>query len=295
MSRAAKALSMGTSLGGAVALGCVAYGVVEAHRYRLRTHRLPVLPPGARPLTVLQVSDTHLRCNQLRLAAFLASLSGQVFDLVFATGDLLGEPAVVERCARLLGGIEARHGRYYVLGSSDYYAPRFKSYTRYFTRRRIAPTKANRTAEFLALLESQGYEGLTNRTVRVDLDGTATQITGLDDPFLHRDDRRLLQRRPDAEFALCVVHDPAPYLDIAKGGFDLAIAGHTHGGQVRLPLFGSVVTNSDLPNALSMGAHWVGETLLFVTPGLGTGKFGPFRFLAPPEASVLELVPRGQG
>lgn len=295
MSRGAKVLRTTVALGGAVGMGCVGYGLVEAHRYHLRSHRLPVLPPGARPLRVLQVSDTHLRTNQLRLSAFLASLSGECYDLVFATGDLLGEPAVVERCARLLGGIEARLGRYYVLGSSDYYAPRFKSYTRYFTKRRKMPTKTNRTADFLRMLESQGYEGLTNRTIMLDLDGLATQITGLDDPFLHRDDRRLLKRSPEVDFALCVVHDPAPYLDIARAGFDLAIAGHTHGGQVRLPFVGSLVTNSDLPNALSMGAHWVDGTLLFVTPGLGTGKFGPFRFLAPPEASVLELVPRGQG
>lgn len=295
MNRVVRTLRAGTAIGTAVGLGCVGYGVVEAHRYHLRTHRLPVLPAGSAPLRVLQVSDTHLRSNQLRLPAFLASLAGERYDLVFATGDMLGETSVAERCARLLGGIEARLGRYYVLGSSDYYAPRFKSYTRYFTKRRKMPTKANRTADFLHVLESQGYEGLTNRTIKLDIDGMSTQITGLDDPFLHRDDRRLLKRSPEVDFALCVVHDPAPYLDIAKGGFDLAIAGHTHGGQVRLPYFGSLVTNSDLPNALSLGAHWVDGTLLFVTPGLGTGKFGPFRILCPPEASVLELVPRGFG
>jgi predicted MPP superfamily phosphohydrolase len=294
-------VSLGRIVRRGAALGVIAgatgagWGVVEAHRYHLRTHRLPVLPPGADPLTVLQVSDTHLRMGQMRLAAFLSSLSGETYDLVFATGDLLGEPASVERCARLLGGLKARMGRYYVLGSSDYYAPKFKSYVHYFTRRTKLPTKLNRTGDFLRLLEAQGYEGLTNRTIHRDLGGLTAQITGLDDPFLHRDDRSLLRRDPDADFALCVVHDPAPYLDIARAGYDLAIAGHTHGGQVRLPFIGSVVTNSDLPNALSMGVHWVDGTLLFVTPGLGTGKFGPFRILAPPEASVLELVARGEG
>jgi predicted MPP superfamily phosphohydrolase len=285
----------GAALGVIAGAAGAGWGVVEAHRYHLRTHRLPVLPPGVAPLTVLQVSDTHLRMGQVRLAAFLSSLSRDTYDLVFATGDLLGEPASVERCARLLGGLKARMGRYYVLGSSDYYAPKFKSYVHYFTRRTKLPTKLNRTGDFRRLLEAQGYEALTNRTIRRDLGGLAAQITGLDDPFLHRDDRSLLRRDPDADFALCVVHDPAPYLDIARAGYDLAIAGHTHGGQVRLPFIGSVVTNSDLPNALSMGAHWVDGTLLFVTPGLGTGKFGPFRILAPPEASVLELVPRGEG
>jgi predicted MPP superfamily phosphohydrolase len=281
--------------GAAAGAGCVGWGVVEAHRYHLRTHRLPVLPPGAPPLRVLQVSDTHLRMSNVRLAAFLASLADETYDLVFATGDMLGEPAAVERCARLLGGLKGRLGSYYVLGSSDYYAPRFKSYVHYFTGRAKPPTTPNRTADFLRILEAQGWEGLTNRTIEVDLKGMPTQITGLDDPFLKRDDRSLLRRDAGAAFALCVVHDPAPYLDIAKAGYDLAIAGHTHGGQVRLPFVGSVVTNSTLPNRLALGASWVDDTVLFVTPGLGTGKFAPFRFLCPPEASVLELVEKGQG
>jgi len=274
---------------------CVGWGVVEAHRYWIRTHRLAVLPPDAKPLRILQVSDLHLRQSSTRLAAFLSGLAGETYDLVLATGDLLGEPAAVERCARLLGGLQGRLGRYFVLGSSDYYAPRFKSYLDYFTRRRRPPTKLNRTDDFLRILEAQGWESLTNRTIQVDLKGTPTQITGLDDPFLHRDERSLLQRSPDAAFALCVVHDPSPYDAAAQAGFDLVVAGHTHGGQIRLPLVGALVTNSDVPRHLALGASWVGRTLLFVTPGLGTGKFAPYRFLCPPEASVLELVPRGLG
>jgi predicted MPP superfamily phosphohydrolase len=290
-----RALVTGAGISSAAAAACVGWGVVEAHRYWIRTHRLAVLPPDAKPLRILQVSDLHLRMSSTRLAAFLSGLAEQTYDLVLATGDLLGEPASVERCARLLGGLQGRLGRYYVLGSSDYYAPRFKSYLDYFTKRRQPPTKRNRTDDFVRMLKEQGYEDLTNRTIRVDLKGTPTQITGLDDPFLHRDDRSLLRRSPDAAFAMCVVHDPAPYQDAAQAGFDLVVAGHTHGGQIRFPFVGAVVTNSTVPRRLALGASWVGRTLLFVTPGLGTGKFAPYRFLCPPEASVLELVPRGLG
>jgi predicted MPP superfamily phosphohydrolase len=293
--KVSRALRAGAGMAAAAGAACVGWGVVEAHRYWIRTHRLAVLPPGARPLRILQVSDLHLRLANTRLAAFLSGLSEQTYDMVLATGDLLGEPAAVERCARLLGGLQGRLGRYYVLGSSDYYAPRFKNYLDYFTRKRRPAAKANRTEEFLRMLDEQGYEGLTNRTIRVDLKGTPTQITGLDDPFLHRDDRTLLRRSPDAAFALCVVHDPAPYEDAAGAGFDLVVAGHTHGGQIRLPFVGALVTNSTVPRRLALGASWIGRTLLFVTPGLGTGKFAPYRFLCPPEASVLELVPRGLG
>lgn len=271
---------------------CVAWGVVEARLYRVRRHTLPVLPPGADPITVLQVSDLHLRPSSDGLAAFLESLGEQRYDMVLATGDLLGDPRSVERCAELLNGLTGTMGRFFVLGSSDYYAPVFKNYLDYFAGRRRPGTRRNRTEDFRGLLLAKGWTDLTNRTLQLDLDGLAAQVTGLDDPYLGRDDRSLLVRDPGAAFALCVVHDPAPYAHAAGAGFDLVVAGHTHGGQVRFPLVGAVVTNSDLPRRYARGPSRIGDSVLFVNPGLGTGKYAPFRFLCKPEASVLELVPR---
>ncbi|MGH7425130.1 MAG: metallophosphoesterase, partial [Candidatus Methylomirabilales bacterium] len=84
-----------------------------------------------------------------------------------------------------------------------------------------------------------------------------------------------------------------PYDAAARAGFDLIVTGHTHGGQVRLPLVGAVVTNSKLPRRYARGLSRIDGAWLQVNPGLGTGKYAPFRFLCPPEASVLELVARG--
>src|SRR5207237_7016747 len=146
-----RVLLAGAGASAAAAAACVGWGVVEAHRYWIRTHRLAVLPPDAKPLRILQVSDLHLRLSSTRLAAFLSGLSEESYDLVLATGDLLGEPAAVERCARLLGGLQGRLGRYYVLASSDYYAPRFNNYLDYFTHRRKPPKKVTRPDHFLRL------------------------------------------------------------------------------------------------------------------------------------------------
>src|SRR5205823_10279384 len=150
----------------------------------------------------------------------------------------------------------------------------------------------NRTEDFRRLLVQEGWMDLTNRTIEIKLGSLRTQVTGLDDPHLFRDDRTLLVRDPGADFAVCLVHDPAPYDDAARARYDLIVSGHTHGGQVRFPLVGAVVTNSALPRQLARWDSQVGESCLFVSPGLGTGKFSPFRFLCPPEASVLELTPR---
>lgn len=276
----------------ALPIAAVGYGLLEARFHRLNRYPLDVLPPGASPLRLLQVSDLHLRNRTRRLARFVESLASDEYDIVLATGDLLGDPAAMPRCAELLNGLRGRLGRFFVFGSSDYYAPIFKNYLDYFRGKRKLGTRRNRTAEFKQLLTSAGWTDLNNRNQIVDLNGMNTQVTGLDDPYLKRDDRTLLKREPDVDFALCVTHDPAPYLDAARGGYDLTVGGHTHGGQVRFPFVGAIVTNSSLPRGLAKGLHRVNSSWLFVTPGLGTGKYSPFRFLCPPEASMLELNPR---
>lgn len=276
----------------AAGLAPVAYGFVEAKRFRIGRYQVPVLPPGANPITILQVSDFHLRPQNKRMIRFLKSLSLEEYDLVFATGDLLGGLDAVDDTLGILNGLRARTARMVVFGSSDYFAPVLKNYLDYFRKRRRHGRVRNPTHEFRRSLLAAGWLDMNNANVVMDVNGTNVHFTGLDDPYLKWDNRDLLGRDPAAELAVLVVHDPAPYADAFKAGYDLAVAGHTHGGQVRFPFVGAVVTNSTLPTSLAKGLSRVGNSWLFVTPGVGTGKFAPFRFLCPPEASVLTLVPR---
>jgi hypothetical protein len=276
---------------------CIAYGVGEARRYQTRRHVIPCLPPGAAPIRVLQVSDTHMQASNRRMQAFLATLAGEDYDVVIASGDMLGGTDSVELVAEALNGLKATTARIFVLGSSDYYVPKLRSYFRYFKppgfRRRRRRRNRNRTEEFRRLLIEDGWMELSNRTIEIKLGMLRTQVTGLDDPHLFRDDRTMLVRDPAADFAVCLVHDPSPYEDAARAGYDLVITGHTHGGQVRLPLVGALVTNSTLPRRFARWTSRLGDaTWLFVSPGLGTSKFAPFRFLCPPEVSILHLQPR---
>jgi predicted MPP superfamily phosphohydrolase len=278
---------------------CVAYGFLEARLYRTRRHVVPCLPPGAAPIRVLQISDTHLQASNRRLTSFLTSLGHEEYDLVIASGDMLGGPEAVEPLAEVLNSLKAATARLFVFGSSDYYVPRLRNYFSYFrrpgSRRRRRRKSRNRTEEFRRLLVDDGWMDLTNRTIEIKLGTLRTQVTGLDDPHLFRDDRTLLVRDPAADFAVCLVHDPAPYDDAARARYDLVISGHTHGGQVRFPIVGALVTNSTLPPKLARWASPIGDagdSWLFVSPGLGTGRFAPFRFLCPPEASILELTTR---
>ncbi len=87
----------------------------------------------------------------------------------------------------------------------------------------------------------------------------------------------------------------APYkaaLDMLVGvGADVILSGHTHGGQVRMPVMGALVTNCDLPAGQARGLSHHRDVPLHVSAGLGTNKYTPIRFLCRPEATLLTLLP----
>jgi predicted MPP superfamily phosphohydrolase len=89
------------------------------------------------------------------------------------------------------------------------------------------------------------------------------------------------------------VHSPDAAPELAALGYDLMVFGHTHGGQVRLPMVGALVTNSHVPRRLASGLVRMGKSYAHISPGLGTSKYAPFRFLCRPEATILELGPAG--
>jgi predicted MPP superfamily phosphohydrolase len=77
----------------------------------------------------------------------------------------------------------------------------------------------------------------------------------------------------------------------AEDGYQLVMAGHTHGGQVCLPFYGALVTNCDIDRTRAKGAsHWGAHTALHVSAGIGTSPYAPFRFCCRPEATLLTLV-----
>jgi predicted MPP superfamily phosphohydrolase len=272
---------------------CVAYGiVVEHHWYRVRRYRLDILPADASPLSVVHVSDLHFVRGDTKLREFLATLPAA--DVAVATGDLVGEPEAVEDVVAALGQVRGRLASLFVLGSNDYYRPRMLNPIRYFRRhspgkRRVV--RRGRGPELAAQLVADGWVHLENVHGSLAIGGLEVEVTGMDDPHIHRGDLRVAPRRRPDLFGLAVVHSPDPSPELAALGWDLVLAGHTHGGQVRLPLFGALVTNSHLPRRLVSGLAQMDGSVLHTSAGLGTSKYAPFRFLCRPEATVLELRP----
>lgn len=283
-------------LASAVALGAggLGYSLAEARSWRLRHHRLAVRE-GLPRVTVLHLSDTHLKERDRAKTRWLRGLPerlGAEPDLVLATGDLIEDPSGIDPLVDALAGLEARWGKWYVFGSHDYLHSTFPGFLKYFTGNRdVIRAKPADTPRLERGLDATGWKALTNRSEVLDTELGRVRLTGVDDPYIHREETGHLGRAPGDALAIGLMHAPEVVSEYALAGYDLVLAGHTHAGQVRVPFAGAVVTNSTLPCALAAGPTRVGSSWLHVSPGVAQGKFAPIRFNCRPEATLLTLEP----
>jgi predicted MPP superfamily phosphohydrolase len=286
------------------ALGLGYASVVERHWFTLRHATLPVLAPGSRPLRVLHVSDLHLRPGQRTEEGFVAGLAELEPDLVVDTGDNLSHPRAVPVVLRALGRLLDRPG-VFVFGSNDYHGPKPKNPANYLFRpqhRILGPELPWR--DLRAAFVERGWHDATHARFELTVAGQRIAVAGVDDPHIGHDDYDRIAGPADPEAArddagpalrLGLTHSPEPrVLDgFAADGYDLVLAGHTHGGQLRIPGYGAVVTNCGVDRSRARGAsRWGSHLRLHVSAGLGTSPYAPVRFGCRPEASLLELVPR---
>ena len=293
MKRTALAVTAATASAGAAA---IAYGaLIERNAFVLRRFDVPMLAPGSDPLRVLHISDVHMRPDQGRKQRWISALAGLQPDLVVNTGDNLASRAAVDAT---LATFDAFTGipAVFVLGSNDYYAPKPKNPFKYFfpNHKRVAGDP-NPWRDLVAGLTGLGWLDLTNRRTSVQVADRRVDVVGVDDPHLKRDDPAVASHPADrsADLRLALVHAPEPrVLDLyAAGGYQLLMSGHTHGGQLRVPGYGALVTNCGLDRARARGLSRYGDAWLHVSAGLGTSPYAPVRFACRPEATLLTLVP----
>jgi uncharacterized protein len=286
---------------GVVAAGAatVVYAAgIERRHWTLRQATLPVLPPGTRDIKVLHLSDLHMTPNQRSKQRWVAALAELEPDLVVDTGDNLAHPRAVPAVLAALEPLLSRPGLF-VWGSNDYFGPTFKNPARY-----LVPSWQKRVhgealpwRDLRAALIERGWQDATHTRFTLDVAGVKIAVAGVDDPHIKHDRYDMIAGPPDADatLKLGLTHSPEPrVLDaFAADGYDLVLAGHTHGGQLRLPLYGAIVTNCGIDRSRARGAsRWGSHMRLNVSAGLGTSPFAPARFCCPPEASLLTLVAR---
>jgi uncharacterized protein len=292
-------LAAGTAAAGAATLAYAS--LVERNMFTLRRYDMPVLALDAEPLRVLHLSDLHMMPNQRRKQEWVAALAGTDPDLVVVTGDNMAHPDAVPGVLRALQPLLDYPGAF-VFGSNDYTGPVLKNPFGYFSRHERAADRrhgAELPADDLReLLAGGGWADLNNARTTLKAGGRLVELVGVDDPHIQRDDYASVAggASADVDVRLGLTHSPEPFIldAMAADGFDLLLAGHTHGGQVRVPFLGALVTNCDLPRSMARGLfRWPGsDAWLHVSAGLGTHPTAPVRFACPPEASLLTLIPR---
>jgi predicted MPP superfamily phosphohydrolase len=206
------------------------------------------------------------------------------------TGDFLAEPAGIETAVAAVRAVRGSCASWFVLGSNDHFQPRPLNYFAYFRKRRKRRgALRGRPDELIRGLVSDGWADLTNVRRLAEVNGLPIELLGLDDAHLRWHDLRVAPRHAPDRLGVAVMHSPDCAPESAALGYDLLVAGHTHGGQVRIPGIGALVTNSSMPRRLASGLIQMGSAVLHTSPGLGTSKYAPFRFGCRPEATLLEL------
>jgi predicted MPP superfamily phosphohydrolase len=301
----ARTITSVAALAGAAAIGYAS--VIERNWFALREQEIPVLPPGVQPLRVLHISDLHLTPGRHRLMSFVRSLSSLAPDLVVNTGDSIASPEAISPLLDSLGPLLDLPG-VFVYGSNDLYSPKPKNPARYLWRTSAGDHDRDEPdlpwEKLGGELAAAGWLDLNNRRDKLTAGGLEIALAGVNDPHCERDRYDLVAGPADASAALRlgVLHSPEPAImdRFAADGYDLLLSGHTHGGQLRVPGYGALVTNCGIDRGRVSGLSMHPEispaggntAWLYVSAGLGTSPWAPVRFACRPEATLLTLTPR---
>lgn len=267
--------------------GLTAYGLHEARRLRVERIRvyLPNLPEALRGLRIVHISDLHARPSRF-LAPLFQRLVEEVnradADLVLVSGDLAAGAENMSIAARLLSHMSSRHGLFVTLGNHDLNVT---------MERWLQGLDEGFDVEVLRrILADHGVRLLHNEAVMVERAGHRVAIVGVGDASCGLDDLcGATAGLPAADLVIVVEHSPdildRPGIEIA----DLVLCGHTHGGQMMIPGWGSVWAPVWRDRRRGAGLLACGDVACHVSRGVGVTW--PIRVGCPPQLAILELHP----
>jgi hypothetical protein len=259
------------------AVGLALYaGWLEPSSLRLSVYSVSQPASELKGLRIAVISDLHggsLYIDEAKIARVVAMTNAARPDLVLLTGDYMisgvvaGRYMPIEKMAAQLKGLGAPLGVYAVLGNHDHW---------------------DDAGHITQVLRKAGIPILENGSVRLPQPRQAVALAGIGDIFTgHADPKAALAGVQGP--AICFSHSPDTFPSL-PGNCALTIAGHTHGGQVWVPLLGrpAAAFVSRYGQKYAVGeVHEQGRTL-FVSSGIGTSML-PLRFGVPPEVSLLKL------
>jgi uncharacterized protein len=280
-------LATGISTAAGAALGVTGYhGFREARQLSFKQVMISVrqLPYEFEGCAIAHLSDFHYHpiftAEAIREAVYLVNRLNPY--IVVLTGDFVtvasrslrrkSKPAIraqAEPCAELLSQLRPKRGIFAVLGNHDHYQPDV----------------------VMDSLQSRGIQVLRNEAVPLQKGGNRLWIAGVDDVLADAADLDMALRNiPSHEPTILLAHEPDFADDVAESPVDVQLSGHSHGGQIRLPLIGPPYL-PELARKYPWGLRRVGELNLYTNCGLGTIEV-PVRWNCPPEVTLIRLVRR---
>jgi predicted MPP superfamily phosphohydrolase len=233
---------------------------------------LDALPEAFSGLRIVQISDIHhgLFLPEQWLAEAVQQTNRLRADIVVLTGDFVTySRANIEPAAEILSRLRARYGVLAVLGNHDF---------------RVGADAVT------SALRRKHIEVLRNQHVTVQFGGSSLYVAGVDDYGYGADVRRAVRGIPRDSATVLLAHNPRIIHLASRHGVSLVLSGHTHGGQVNLPLLGTVYGRSPERLRYKIGWDRLGPTQIYVSRGIGTIVL-PWRLRCPAEITHLELLP----
>jgi len=236
--------------------------------------RIPGIDTRLSELTVIQISDLHLHDFGIREKWIIRTINNLNADLIVVTGDLIDKREAADYAIRFISELRAKIGIFIIFGNWDHWS-------------------GINITEFKKKLEATGATVLVNEHVEIEFNNTWFYLIGVDDPHIGLDDLETAMPKMNSRLKILLAHSPEIIDKAASAGIHLVLCGHTHGGQVVIPLLGPLF----LPvrpeyRKYSSGLFRVDNTYLYVNRGLGTSIL-PIRFLCPPEITVVKII-RGE-
>ncbi len=231
---------------------------------------LPGLRAGASDLTLVHLSDLHVARLGFRERRAIDIVNAARPDVIVVSGDLTARGGRPEALAAFLAALRARGGKFAVWGNHDYWDGAATTWGPEAVRR-------------------GGFTILDNASQRIGFPGGRLVIAGIDDPVTGRDNlKKAMQRVSRREVCLLLAHSPEVARSLGNWDIDLVLAGHTHGGQVRLPWIGAIWIPYGTRDYLDGWYDVDGGARLHVNRGLGWSWI-PVRFLCRPRIDRITL------
>ncbi len=227
------------------------------------------LPRSLDGLTIGHLSDFHFtgKINRDYFDYVVDRANAMDVDLVAITGDIVDKNECVDWIPQTLGRLRARYGAYFVLGNHD---------------KRVSDVPALR-----AVMRDAGLIEVAGRAHELEIAGCRIAIAGNELPWFRPPGELTGEQTGDDTFRLLLSHSPDQLAWARRRHFDLMLAGHTHGGQIRFPLIGPVVSPSLYGVKYSSGLFYESPTLMHVSRGLS--GLDPIRINCAPELAKLIL------